>query len=98
MKLVFNWQECDPGAAAFGVEADHLTYEAEIPESFIPKQVLTAIKQGFKPRVLLVSEGDIASRMTYLSVCSGIEAVSVAWEPLGFTSVGFAETKPHQGA
>ena len=59
MKLVFNWQEIDPGAAAFGVEADHLTYEAEIPESFIPKQVLTAIKQGFKPRVLLVNEGTL---------------------------------------
>ena len=29
--------------------------------------------------------------MTYLSVCSGIEAVSVAWEPLGFKPVGFAE-------
>ena len=32
--------------------------------------------------------------MTYLSVCSGIEAVSVAWEPLGFTPVGFAEIEP----
>ena len=29
--------------------------------------------------------------MTYLSVCSGIEAASVAWEPLGFKPVGFAE-------
>ncbi|UTC50800.1 DNA cytosine methyltransferase [Treponema sp. OMZ 855] len=29
--------------------------------------------------------------MTYLSVCSGIEAVSVAWEPLAFTPIGFAE-------
>ena len=29
--------------------------------------------------------------MTYLSVCSGIEAISVAWEPLGFMPVGFAE-------
>lgn len=29
--------------------------------------------------------------MTYLSVCSGIEATSVAWEPLGFAPVGFAE-------
>ena len=29
--------------------------------------------------------------MTYLSVCSGIEAASVAWEPLGFTPIGFAE-------
>lgn len=32
--------------------------------------------------------------MTYLSVCSGIEAVTVAWEPLGFTPVGFAEIEP----
>ena len=32
--------------------------------------------------------------MTYLSVCSGIEAVSVAWEPLGFKPVGFAEIEP----
>ena len=29
--------------------------------------------------------------MRYLSVCSGIEAASVAWHPLGFTPVGFAE-------
>ena len=29
--------------------------------------------------------------MAYLSVCSGIEAVSVAWEPLGFKPIGFSE-------
>ena len=29
--------------------------------------------------------------MTYLSVCSGIEATSVAWEPLGFKPIGFSE-------
>ena len=29
--------------------------------------------------------------MRYLSVCSGIEAASVAWEGLGWTPVGFAE-------
>ena len=29
--------------------------------------------------------------MTYLSVCSGIEAISVAWEPLGFKPIGFSE-------
>ena len=29
--------------------------------------------------------------MTYLSVCSGIEAATVAWEPLGFKPIGFAE-------
>ena len=32
--------------------------------------------------------------MIYLSVCSGIEAASVAWEPLGFKPVGFAEIEP----
>jgi DNA (cytosine-5)-methyltransferase 1 len=32
--------------------------------------------------------------MRYLSVCSGIEAASVAWEPLGWTPVGFSEIEP----
>lgn len=32
--------------------------------------------------------------MKYLSVCSGIEAASVAWEPLGFKPVGFSEIEP----
>ena len=29
--------------------------------------------------------------MKYLSVCSGIEAATVAWHPLGWTPVAFAE-------
>lgn len=29
--------------------------------------------------------------MNYLSVCSGIEAATVAWEPLGFKPIGFSE-------
>jgi len=29
--------------------------------------------------------------MNYLSVCSGIEAASMAWEPLGWNAVGFSE-------
>lgn len=32
--------------------------------------------------------------MRFLSVCSGIEAASVAWEPLGFKAVGFSEIEP----
>lgn len=32
--------------------------------------------------------------MRYLSVCSGIEAASVAWEPLGWTPIGFSEVDP----
>lgn len=31
--------------------------------------------------------------MRYLSVCSGIEAASVAWSPLGWKAVGFSETE-----
>ena len=30
-------------------------------------------------------------KLRYLSVCSGIEAASVAWEPLGFTPAGLSE-------
>ena len=32
--------------------------------------------------------------MKFLSVCSGIEAASVAWEPLGWRASGFAEIEP----
>ena len=32
--------------------------------------------------------------MKFLSVCSGIEAASVAWEPLGWEASGFAEIEP----
>lgn len=32
--------------------------------------------------------------LTFGSVCSGIEAVSVAWEPLGFTPMWFSEIEP----
>jgi len=36
--------------------------------------------------------------MRYLSICSGIEAASVAWHPLGWTPVGFAEIEPFPSA
>jgi DNA (cytosine-5)-methyltransferase 1 len=32
--------------------------------------------------------------MRYLSVCSGMEAASVAWHPLGFKPIGFSEIEP----
>ena len=32
--------------------------------------------------------------MRYLSVCSGIEAATVAWDPLGWTPVAFSEVDP----
>ena len=36
--------------------------------------------------------------LRYLSICSGIEAASVAWEGLGFTPVGFSEIDPFASA
>lgn len=36
--------------------------------------------------------------MNYLSVCSGIEAASVAWKPLGWTPIGFSEIAPFPSA
>ena len=36
--------------------------------------------------------------MRYLSVCSGIEAATVAWEPLGWKPVGFSDIEPFPSA
>src|SRR5690606_29615304 len=36
--------------------------------------------------------------MRYLSVCSGIEAATVAWHPLGWQPVAFAEIDPFASA
>ena len=37
---------------------------------------------------------DVKIQMNYLSVCSGIEAASVAWHPLGWLPVAFSEIEP----
>ena len=34
------------------------------------------------------------AKITYISVCSGIEAASVAWSPLGWSALAFAEIEP----
>ncbi len=36
--------------------------------------------------------------MKFLSVCSGIEAASVAWNPLGWKATGFSEIEPFPSA
>ena len=36
--------------------------------------------------------------MKYLSICSGIEAATVAWHPLGWTPVAFSEIEPFPSA
>lgn len=39
-----------------------------------------------------------SKKLTYISIFSGIEAASVAWEPLGFKPVAFAEVDPFPSA
>jgi DNA (cytosine-5)-methyltransferase 1 len=36
--------------------------------------------------------------MNYFSVCSGVEAASVAWKPLGWKAVGYSEIEPFPSA
>ena len=36
--------------------------------------------------------------MNYISVCSGIEAASVAWDPLGWKPLWFSEIEPFPSA
>lgn len=36
----------------------------------------------------------MADKVKYLSVCSGIEAASLAWKPLGWQAVAFSEIEP----
>jgi DNA (cytosine-5)-methyltransferase 1 len=41
---------------------------------------------------------NLTTSMKYLSVCSGIEAASVAWEPLGWQPAAFSEIEPFPSA
>jgi DNA (cytosine-5)-methyltransferase 1 len=43
-------------------------------------------------------EVGMGEEMKYISVCSGIEAASVAWEPLGWEPVAFSEIEPFPAA
>ena len=36
--------------------------------------------------------------MNYLSVCSGVEAATVAWHGLGFNPLAFSEIEPFPSA
>ncbi|MDV7401184.1 DNA cytosine methyltransferase, partial [Arthrospira platensis SPKY1] len=41
--------------------------------------------------VATAGQAALGNRMKYLSVCSGIEAATVAWHPLGWEPVAFSE-------
>jgi DNA (cytosine-5)-methyltransferase 1 len=45
-----------------------------------------------------LDESRVGAKLRYLSVCSGIEAASVAWHPLGWQPVAFSEIEPFPSA
>lgn len=45
-------------------------------------------------RTIGYSIAEKGNKMKYLSLCSGIEAASVAWEGLGWTPIAFSEIEP----
>jgi DNA (cytosine-5)-methyltransferase 1 len=45
-----------------------------------------------------MADGSSQSEITYGSVCSGIEAATVAWAPLGWKAAWFAEIEPFPSA
>ena len=63
----------------------------------LPRRVVyraAVVRRGRRAARWRSGRDDAAARrasMKYLSVCSGIEAASVAWHPLGWKPVGFSE-------
>jgi len=47
-----------------------------------------------KPQLMTTQPSTPQIPLRFLSVCSGMEAASVAWEPLGWKAVGFSEIEP----
>jgi DNA (cytosine-5)-methyltransferase 1 len=52
----------------------------------------TILERTIKPMTPQPTTPQVPLR--FLSVCSGMEAASVAWEPLGWKAVGFSEIEP----
>ena len=56
----------------------------------VPKDFIQSPKPMKEPNEIIKTKKPIK----YLSVCSGMEAASVAWHPLGWEPVGFSEIEP----
>ncbi len=57
----------------------------------------TLSERGLRPVAELAADRPQVT-LRYLSVCSGIEAASVAWHPLGWQPVAFSEIEPFPSA
>ena len=63
-----------------------------------PDQWICTTTNNLSPQPTTMNEpaqpAPVGKPIRYLSVCSGMEAASVAWHPLGWTPVGFSEIEP----
>ncbi|CDK99816.1 putative Cytosine-specific methyltransferase (fragment) [Magnetospirillum gryphiswaldense MSR-1 v2] len=57
-----------------------------------------ALPEPVPPAIGVISRALAAEGLVYGSVCSGIEAATVAWEPLGWRPAFFAEIEPFPSA
>ena len=78
------------GAGYLGYEDKTFTI-ATAPDQWILAPITQPIS---KPMNEPAQPTLVGKPMRYLSVCSGMEAASVAWHPLGWQPVGFSEIEP----
>jgi len=80
------------GAGYLGYEDKTFTI-ATSPDQWICTPLINPSPQP-NPMNEPAQPAPVGRPIRYLSVCSGMEAASVAWHPLGWTPVGFSEIEP----
>jgi len=80
------------GAGYLGYEDKTFTI-ATSPDQWICTPLINSSPQP-NPMNEPAQPAPVGRPIRYLSVCSGMEAASVAWHPLGWTPVGFSEIEP----
>jgi DNA-cytosine methyltransferase len=80
------------GAGYLGYEDKTFTI-ATSPDQWICTPLINPSPQP-NPMNEPAQPAPVGKPIRYLSVCSGMEAASVAWHPLGWTPVGFSEIEP----
>jgi len=80
------------GAGYLGYEDKTFTI-ATSPDQWICTPLINPTSQPI-PMNEPAQPAPVGRPIRYLSVCSGMEAASVAWHPLGWTPVGFSEIEP----
>jgi len=81
------------GAGYLGYEDKTFTI-ATAPDQWICSPLINPSSQPNPMNEPAQQSALVGKPMRYLSVCSGMEAASVAWHPLGWTPVGFSEIEP----